>query len=278
MTAPRGVEARIQWFLKNDPSAPGMCAQHSWHSLGGDYGNPPRWGARSANEVYDKVIASKRYFTGTPKKGALVLWKYGVSGHAAICYNAAGTKIATTDPAGRPGKTGVESIDYPKTWGARDRYRIWTDQYNGVRFPVGVEETVDGFGIWDWFSGKPASEFTIAPNEGWKKLGFKEPASNIKARSSENRLLYLRVELSKGRTADRVIETRFVRANGDATAYHSQTFGTTKDSYPYVNTHFEEGDGAGGEWWVKVTGGRDPVKFTTRYAKQHTYYVKKQTV
>jgi Peptidase family M23 len=144
--------------------------------------------------------------------------------------------------------------------------------------PTPPDELIfDGFGLWKWYSGKPSGEFVLPPGE-WKKLGLREPASGIKAESSEHRLLYLRVELPKGRTSDRVLEVKFVRASGDATAYDSEEYGTKKDSHPYYNVHFEDGDGAGGEWWVKVTGGTDPIKFTTRYAKQHTYYEKKQSV
>lgn len=134
------------------------------------------------------------------------------------------------------------------------------------------ELIINGFGLWKWYSGKPGGEFVLHPGE-WKKMGIREPASNIKLESSEHRLLYLRVELPVGRIADRVLETKFIRASGDATAYDSEEYGTKKDSHPYYNVHFEDGDGAGGEWWVKVTGGTDPIKFTTRYAKQHTLYV-----
>lgn len=378
MPAPRGVEDRIKWFLSNSPGGSGMCARHSWRSLGGDRGNPPAWSCPDANAVYDKVKRSGRFWTSTPPRGALVLWKYGRHGHAAISVG--GGRIVTTDPNGRPGGTGEEKISYPSKWGAGSY--IWTDQYNGVRFdvaggindgkvylsklvyrqqdsdsvkrlqntlngislsggkelpivgdygdqtkaevakwqqqkatdksvsdgskvtkaqaeqlfagtgntlvddvstpepppepPVG-EVIFDGFGLWKWFSGKPESDFILEPGE-WKRLGIKEPASGIKSESSEHRLLYLRVELPEGRSADRVLEVKFVRANGDATAYDSEEYGLKKNSHPYYDVHFEDGDGEGGEWWVKVTGGTDPIKFTTRYAKQHTFYEKKQSV
>lgn len=142
MSGPRGAQERIDWFLSHRPSGPGMCAQHSWHSLGGDDGSVPAWGCANANEVYDKVKASGRYWTGKPKRGALVLWRYGNNGHAAIAHDGAGTKIDTTnpDPDNASGTAvGVESIDYPSKWGATSSARVWTDQYNGVRFPVGHE-------------------------------------------------------------------------------------------------------------------------------------------
>lgn len=129
---PRGIEERINWFLSHLPSGPGMCAQHSWHSLGGDRGNPPRWNCSDANAVHAKVVASGRYFKTPPPRGALILWKYGNDGHAALSLG--NGRIATTDPTNNPGSVGVEPIDYPKKWGAGSY--IWTDQYNGVRFNV----------------------------------------------------------------------------------------------------------------------------------------------
>ena len=141
MSLPRGIQERIDWFLSHKPEDFGLCARHSWMSLGGDQGNPPAWGCANANEVYDKVKKSGRYWTGTPKRGALVVWKYGSNGHAAICYDDAGTKICTTDPSnqGSTPTTGVEPISYPSKWGASSSARIWTDQYNGIRFDVGAE-------------------------------------------------------------------------------------------------------------------------------------------
>jgi len=43
--------------------------------------------------------------------------------------------IATTDPEGNSGGTGVESLDYPNKWGASG-WDVWTDTYNSVRFDV----------------------------------------------------------------------------------------------------------------------------------------------
>lgn len=379
---PRGIEERIKWFLSNSPGGSGMCARHSWRSLGGDKGDPPAWSCPNANSVYDKVKKSGRYWSTTPPRGALVIWKYGKHGHAAISVG--GGRIVTTDPSNKPGGTGEESIKYPSKWGAGSY--IWTDQYNGVRFDVAgsigtgkvylsklkfeqedsdsvkrlqvvlngisltggeelpitggyfaktkdevskwqsqkasdksvsngsyltkdqavqlfdgtgntlvddvsvpepeepeddlpVDPSIDddpAAGLWKWYSGKPGGEVKVYPDGDWHLLkGLEEPASGIHVKlSDEQRFLYLRLEFTKTRTADRVVETKFVRANGDATAYDSETFGTTKDSYPYNNIHPEAGDGNGGKWYVKVTGGKDPMTITTRYAKQRTIYIK----
>ena len=119
-TSWRGVEERIDWFLNNNPSSTGMCAQHTWHALGGDKNPPcpPRWDCANANAVHDKMkAAGKLYKTDldAPPRGAYVVWKYGNNGHAASSLGDG--KIATTDPSN--GKmVGVEPITYPKRWGA----------------------------------------------------------------------------------------------------------------------------------------------------------------
>jgi len=119
-----------------------MCAQHTWHALGGDKGDPPAWGCSDANACISKIRASGRFWTpashdGPPPRGAAVYWEYGGNGHAALSKGDG--KIATTDPSnGKP--TGTEPLDYPKRWGystSGGPYTLWTDQYNGVRFDVG---------------------------------------------------------------------------------------------------------------------------------------------
>lgn len=135
---PRGVNERLAWMKVNPPGLPGMCARTCWLALGGDYGNPPRWYARNANEVYDKIVASGRFWRSDPPKGALVVWKYGKNGHTALSMGDG--RIMTTDPNLQPGKCGVEDISYPHRWGANSRDRLWTDEYNGSRFKVGEDK------------------------------------------------------------------------------------------------------------------------------------------
>ena len=60
--SPRSVDDRIKWFLTHTPDIDndgdydsGACANHTWKSLGGDYGNPPRWGKPTANAVIDAL-------------------------------------------------------------------------------------------------------------------------------------------------------------------------------------------------------------------------------
>lgn len=139
----RSVQARRKWFLNNRPSGVGMCAQHTWHALGGDRGNPPRWFAADANAVVAKVRAAGELKTGRLNdipKGAIVLWEYGSHGHMALSDGPG--KIVTTDPPGKPGGTGVESVTYPARFGARNNGRPtgWTNYYAGTRFTTGDED------------------------------------------------------------------------------------------------------------------------------------------
>lgn len=170
MSEPRGIEQRIDHFLTKNPSGPGMCAQHTFHALGGDQ-NPPTpsaWSCGDANEVYDKVKASGRYWTSTPiPRGAAIYWKYSGNGHAALSYGDG--KIATTDPGnGKP--TGVEPIGYPAKWGATSSARIWTDQYNGTRFDVGDEDDMASAAeiadaVWDHKIKDPATGEMVSARE-----------------------------------------------------------------------------------------------------------------
>jgi hypothetical protein len=143
MTAPRSIDAGLDWFLSHNANGSGMCAQHTWHSLGGDYGNPPAWGCANANQVYDKIKKSGRYWT-KPRRGDIAAWKYGSNGHLARVYDDAGTKIATTNPStGSSSSTGIEAMGYPSKWGATSSARIFTDTYNGVKCFDSTEDEDD---------------------------------------------------------------------------------------------------------------------------------------
>lgn len=396
-TGYRGVSERIDHMLANPPGDPGWCAREVWHALGGNLPSPcpPAWGKANANECYDAIKASGRYFTSTPiPDGAAIYWKYGSNGHAALAWQGG---ICTTDPEGDPGGTGLEGLDYPHRWGANSQDRIWTDEYNGVRFSVGdsadsgpfvtnhVYRSKCGFGqtdsdtvrelqerlnrvsleggqelpvtgdyleqtdhevrlwqeqicgdkpdpaglsylgpeqfkkafpstvytqhddgdpavagapeppetpdpeppgtadppgvsgeagLWKWYSGKDTDAWVLHPDGDWHDIpGFVQPVSGVTEDNIETHFLYLRVLLPAGRSADRVLEVRFIRSDGDETAYDHRTLGLKKDSYPFPSIHVESGSGLGGRWQAKVTGGTDPIEITTRYAKTYVQSV-----
>lgn len=277
----RGVDERLSWFLANRPAAAGRCAEHTWHALGGPV-DPPRQGLPDATAVARLVQKLGHMKQGPCPRGAIRFWTGGADGHGHCAVESAAlfdpARVASTDVNG-PRTVG----EVPLAWFAKNwpllKYVGWSwhwgryDTEPPAVDPPEPPAIETGAGLWKWYSGKPKGVQKVNPDGEWHHLtGLDEPASGIVG-GSEHRFLYLRLELTPTRTATRVVETKFVRADGDATAYDSEEFGTLKDSYPYSNQHMEDGNGGGGQWWVKVTGGKDPVTMTTRYAKQHTTYV-----
>lgn len=130
---------------------------------------------------------------------------------------------------------------------------------------------VSGYNVFRWYSKKRTDEITVKPGQ-WVLVDL--PAMPPSGKSGkEEHFLYLRILLPKGRTATRTIETYWERSDGDETAYWGPSWDAgAKDSIPYYNFHTEDGTGLGGRWWIKVTGGSDPIKYSTRYAKTTVEY------
>jgi len=281
MSSPRGIEERIDWFQTHNPSGSGMCAQHTWHALGGNNGNPPAWSCSDANECVDKVKASGRYWTpstwdGPPPRGAWVGWKYGSNGHAALS-NGDGT-ISTTDPSSDQGMCGIENLDYPKKWGfstSNGPYTVWTDQYNGVRFEVGAG-MVDVYNY--KYSGKSEDTKEIPLNEyTWVTKDTDDPAAS----GLEFKLIYLNVRLRWARRGVTNIRVKYVREGDDPTAYQDYrvvpleedpTEYPLEEDFLITHMHMEAGEkGIGGKWYVKITGvGLTSAAVDTRYNKYAT--------
>lgn len=270
-TSFRSVDARIAWFLSHKPSGVGMCAQHTWHSLGGNKSPacPPRWYATNANQLYDKAIASGRFWKGDPPKGAIVLWKYGKYGHAALSLG--GGKIATTDPDGKPGGVGIESILYPHKWGATLANRIWTDSYAGVKVGVEKESTM---GVEYHYGGKPSTQQVVKT----KYVDLDRSAWNPLRKGLEHAMIYLNVTKPKFKTGKTIgaIRVRCIRENtNDKTGYHDYIIHIdANDGTSQLITHpyFEDGDGGPTKWQVKCIGGLAEVTLDTRHRKGAVVY------
>lgn len=262
---PRGVEARIAWFRTHSPGGVGLCARHTWRSLGGDYGNPPAWGCPHANCVYDKVIKAGRYWRTDPPRGAIVLWKYGKYGHAALSLG--GGKILTTDPSGKPGGTGVESIGYPSKWGAVPTRRIWTDQYNGVRIPIKEDEV----GLEYHYGGKPSSDQVVKT----KYVDLDRSRWNPLRKGLEHAMIYINVSNAKFESGKQIglLRVRAIReATNDATSYHDYPIIAGAGSQLITHPYFESGDGGPTHYEVKCHGGLVQVTLGTRYRKGAVIY------
>jgi murein DD-endopeptidase MepM/ murein hydrolase activator NlpD len=129
-------------------------------------------------------------------------------------------------------------------------------------------------GIWDWYSEKFDSKKLVYPDGKWHNIDLPaQPASGITGKNKEEHFLYLRIHLPSGRSATRTIHTRFVRSDGDETAYKSPAWDAgASNSIAYENYHPEKGSGLGGHWEIMVDGGTDPIDYTTRYAKTYVTY------
>lgn len=263
MSSPRGIEERIDWFMEHNPSGPGMCAQHTWHSLGGNNGNPPAWGCSDANECIDKIRASGRYWNNNgdiPPRGAWVGYKYGSNGHA--CLSLGDGRIATTDPGnGKP--VGIEDLDYPNKWGASG-WDIWTDQYNGVRFDVGAN-----MANYDYdYLEKPGGTLTVGTS--YKKLDNSEwdpPHSGW-----ENTYVYLNIKPTKWDGDIGALRMRIVRADGDTTGHEDLIIARVAlDNDGKTLRHvsyWEAGDGKKTHVELECIGGLLEVQIGTRYTKK----------
>jgi hypothetical protein len=266
---PRSIDEGLDWFLSHDASGSGMCAQHTWHSLGGDRGCPPAWGCSDANAVYDKVKKSGRYWT-SPKRGDIALWKYGSNGHAARVYDDGGTLIATTNPTGESGGgTGIEPIGYPAKWGATTSARIFTDTYNGIKCFDSEDSDVSNTYDYDYLD-KPSGTFTVTTE--YKTLdqsNWSPPRSGW-----ENSFVYLNIKptFKEGKTAG-AIRVRVYREDGDTTGHHDliiikdalDSEGKTLRHWMYWE---QGGKGDTTKVQLQCIGGLQSAAIGTRYTKK----------
>jgi hypothetical protein len=123
----RGVEARIAWFRGHYQGWParrrgGLCARHTWLSLG-----IPPIGASDAHAALAKTKAAGNLRQGDPPRGAVVFYKGGRHGHAALSLGKGphGTMILTTDAHGA-GTIGERDLDWPlHAWGHKRAGWAW---------------------------------------------------------------------------------------------------------------------------------------------------------
>ncbi len=300
MAEPRGIEERIKWFLSNSPGGVGWCARHTWRALGGDQGNPPRWYCANANEVIKKVRAAGKLYTTdlmSPPRGAVVLYEYGANGHMALSLGDG--RIATTDPSGKPGGTGIEPITYPARWGAPSGGRPtgWTDYYAGTTIDVASRSTNDtsrsdsregahvsyiekARAAWQFiWSGKEKHDQVILADGKWRAIkGTLLPAPDISG--EETHFLYARVQVAWKTTSRRGawIVVRWVRDEGtpndrsddDATGLTPIFVPRWISSVPLPALHMEAGEkGVAGHWEMRISpaSGAKSAKIVMTYDK-----------
>jgi N-acetylmuramoyl-L-alanine amidase len=148
--------------------------------------------------------------------------------------------------------------------------------------PSGVE--VGMVALWEDYSGKPAGNLILAGDGDWTVIDtvLEDP----KIAGSEHHMSYTRLsfEWKPLPTVDSFdeamrtvanyaakVEIKYVRDDGDATAYDERHYSYGTKSVPFQQLHFESGEvGKGGKWFMKVHGGVKSMTISTRYAKAHT--------
>lgn len=138
--------------------------------------------------------------------------------------------------------------------------------------------------MWFDYTGKPTKAQVVTADAKWHKL-ITTPLQKVPAAGLENHMVYARVNfrwkpvtgnvpstmaaLVKAIAAYQAkVEVKFVRGDGDETAFDERHFTYGTASVPFQHLHWEHGEkGLAGQWWIKCHGGLTSIELTTRYAK-----------
>lgn len=273
----RGVEERLAYYLRNKPAEGGWCALKVMQALGA-----PKQDLPDATAVANVVLKAGRMRSGRAPRGAIVYWKGGSAGHGHVCFALGDGTERSVDVKG-PGTVGdVPFSWFARNWGNLD-YVGWSWYWGGINTePVKAAETPKPASVrkgktesgkavlwWD-YSDKPAADQVVPASGQWVRIEGVDLAAPT-VTGHEDHFLYARLGLSwlDGATGPAYVETRWVRSDGDATAYQREEYGPGTSSAPYANLHVERGQkGVGGQWWIRCGGpGLGSVTLSTRYAK-----------
>ena len=149
----------------------------------------------------------------------------------------------------------------------------WSCSVHADPAPILNHQTQDGgdTDVWSDYSGKPSGTLTIKNSQDYVCMDFvtaDPPSSGL-----ELHLLYANCEITWGDDPMGMIRVKYVRDDGDATAY--QDYAVPKgaaigspDTFLLTATHWESGEkGKGGRWYLRCEGGISSVKIGTRYSK-----------
>lgn len=119
------------------------------------------------------------------------------------------------------------------------------------------------------YTGKPADPITIPGDGEWHNIGGLKLEGAPFAAGHEVKELYLRCHPTYS-GAGGIVTVRYLRDNDDPTAYLEEELTADNKSLPISRVHMEVGErDLGGRWQMRVQGGIESVKITTRYAKLH---------
>lgn len=135
---------------------------------------------------------------------------------------------------------------------------------------VELKPLPSGLKRWSAYSGKPSGEMHLKDGDDWQPMDcvIKEAPPIA---GSEFHMFYARVDFDWAPNSSGMakVECKFVRADGDDTAYKEAHFEHGTKSVPFDQFHFEEGTKLKGRWYMKTHGGGANVTITTRYCKTH---------
>jgi hypothetical protein len=173
-----------------------------------------------------------------------------------------GDMIVSTDyPNNRD--TGEAHISMPHSrWG--HTWAGWLDSYAGVPLPMGGA----GMGQCE-YSGKPSGTLHV-PAGAWKMVDADVPDPSVSALEFQNLYAHCDCRWANPGVCG-WIRVKYVRENGDATAYQEYTVSPGREDFLITALHFEKGQrGQGGRWHVQCGGGLSAIDVTTRYVKLAT--------
>ena len=130
--------------------------------------------------------------------------------------------------------------------------------------------------LWMAYSGKPGGDIVLRDGGGWKLIDVDTEDPPISG--SEHHMLYARVNFTNWNSGNGMakLECKYVREDGDETAFDERHYEHGTKSVPFQMVHFETGKrGQGGRWYMKTHGGGATATITTRYNKAHTISAKK---
>jgi N-acetylmuramoyl-L-alanine amidase len=136
-----------------------------------------------------------------------------------------------------------------------------------------VAALMEGDTMWSDYSGKPSGTFRVTNGQDYEPVDFE--TADPPSAGLEFHLIYANCELEWSTAADGlgVIRLKYVRENGDATAYQDYTCAQgasigSPDTFLLTATHWEAGEsGLGGRWHIRAEGDLAAITLGTRYAK-----------
>lgn len=145
--------------------------------------------------------------------------------------------------------------------------------------------------MWSDYTGKPSQSQVIQADGEWHRL-VTDPLKPVPASGREDHMMYARLNFRWRSVSGSMptslsalvkavasyqgkVEAKFVRGDGDETAFDERHFTYGTQSVPFQHLHWESGEkGLAGQWWVKAHGGLASVEITTRYAKTYVIVAK----